>query len=158
MANVDIASILIRKRDNLIKIRDEIQNEANRQVQEIEEDLEGIRAALNTFNELAKDLVCPSCEGSGSIRYTDAAGSRDYKTCPACKGTGVNLDKEFPARRCGSCKHRPFEVEDEGGNNRLKFPDHRCPCYCAGDEWYSWMPDDDWFCANWERKEINPNA
>ena len=43
--------------------------------------------------------------------------------------------------RCKDCKHRE--------NREWDSP---CPCVCA-DSWYSWMPEDDWFCANGERKE-----
>lgn len=56
--------------------------------------------------------------------------------------------------RCKDCKHRPIrleEDEDEKGFN-LKFPDERCPCYCD-DGYYNWMPSDDWYCGNGERKE-----
>lgn len=43
--------------------------------------------------------------------------------------------------RCKDCKHR---------ENRSW--DSPCPCVCA-DSWYSWKPEDDWFCANGERRE-----
>lgn len=46
-----------------------------------------------------------------------------------------------PVVRCKDCKHRE--------NREWDSP---CPCVCA-DSWYSWMPEDDWFCANGERKE-----
>lgn len=55
--------------------------------------------------------------------------------------------------RCKDCKHRPRQVEENVGNRlNLEFPDYRCPCRCE-DGWYNWMPDDDWFCGNAERKE-----
>ncbi len=34
------------------------------------------------------DSICPSCDGTGSERYTDAAGSRDERDCKSCGGTG----------------------------------------------------------------------
>ena len=56
--------------------------------------------------------------------------------------------------RCKNCKHRPkepdFETYESGGD--IDFPDSKCPCKCSGDEYYSWYPEDDWFCANGERK------
>ena len=52
--------------------------------------------------------------------------------------------------RCKDCKHRPTGT---GANHDLEFPDDDCPCQCADDYWYSWMPKDDWFCADGERKE-----
>ena len=56
--------------------------------------------------------------------------------------------------RCKDCKHRPT-IDDEHRRNGsdLKFPTHKCPCECYGDRYYSWMPKDDWFCGNGERKE-----
>lgn len=55
--------------------------------------------------------------------------------------------------RCKDCKHRPRRIEENGGNRfNLEFPDYRCPCQCD-DPWYNWMPDDDWFCGNGERKD-----
>lgn len=50
--------------------------------------------------------------------------------------------------RCRNCKHRP---KGTGANHDLEFPDDLCPCSCE-DYWYSWKPDDDWFCANGERE------
>lgn len=55
--------------------------------------------------------------------------------------------------RCKDCKHKPT---GSGVNHDITFPeqDYRCPCRCE-DYWYSWIPDDDWFCANGERNEID---
>ena len=50
--------------------------------------------------------------------------------------------------RCKECKHRP----KYDGPNRVVFPDEVCPCQCD-DLYYNWMPSDDWFCADGERKE-----
>lgn len=49
--------------------------------------------------------------------------------------------------RCKECKHRP----KYDGPNRVVFPDGICPCQCD-DEYYNWMPSDDWFCPDGERK------
>lgn len=53
--------------------------------------------------------------------------------------------------RCKDCKHKPT---GSGVNHDITFPsqDYKCPCRCE-DSWYSWMPDDDWFCGNGERKD-----
>ena len=50
--------------------------------------------------------------------------------------------------RCKDCKHFP------AGTNRddLVFPDEICPCYCE-DFWYSWKPNDDFYCGKGERKD-----
>lgn len=54
-----------------------------------------------------------------------------------------------PVIRCKDCKHRPYVT---GENYRLEFPDEVCPCLCE-DYWYSWLPEDNWFCPKGERKE-----
>jgi hypothetical protein len=59
-----------------------------------------------------------------------------------------------PVVRCKECKHRPIDTGGHNYGQDLFFPDEDnvCPCQC-GDKWYSWMPGDDWFCANGERRE-----
>ena len=54
-----------------------------------------------------------------------------------------------PVVRCKDCRHRP---SGDGANHHIEFPDDVCPCQCD-DYWYSWMPKDDWYCANAERRE-----
>lgn len=51
--------------------------------------------------------------------------------------------------RCKDCIHRPTGT---GANHDLEFPDYVCPCQCE-DYYYSWMPKDEWFCKDGERKE-----
>lgn len=58
--------------------------------------------------------------------------------------------------RCKDCKHRPKEPNLETFENGfdIEFPEgSKCPCQCSGDEYYSWYPEDDWYCANGERKD-----
>ena len=56
---------------------------------------------------------------------------------------------------CKDCKHRPrrSNVDDEHEGFNLEFPDEKCPGLCDDDPWYNWMPRDDWYCGNGERKE-----
>lgn len=73
---------------------------------------------------------------------------KEYETFPYKGAT-----KEMPELiRCKDCKHRPtIDGEYEDGFD-INFPDMICPCQCE-DGWYNWMPKDDWYCANAERKE-----
>lgn len=58
-----------------------------------------------------------------------------------------------PVVRCKDCKHRPIDTSGHNYGPDLLFPDdYKCPCRCE-DSWYSWMPEDDWFCANGKRSE-----
>ena len=51
--------------------------------------------------------------------------------------------------RCKDCRYKPVGT---GCNHDLEFPVHyKCPCECD-DYWYSWMPKDDFFCGNGERR------
>lgn len=52
--------------------------------------------------------------------------------------------------RCKDCKHKPNRNAAE---HDIIFPDDKCPCQCE-DYWYSWIPRDDWYCGNAERKEV----
>ena len=54
--------------------------------------------------------------------------------------------------RCKDCKHRPVRPENCKSGFDLKFPDYECPFNCE-DPYYSWYPDDNWFCADGERIE-----
>lgn len=54
--------------------------------------------------------------------------------------------------RCADCKHRPTIEEPYENGFDIDFPDDVCPCQVE-DGWYSHMPDDNWFCADGERKE-----
>ena len=61
--------------------------------------------------------------------------------------------------RCKDCKHRP-EVKERKIYGRVeKYPvfpeDSICPACNTSDSYYSWIPDDDWFCADGEREVAN---
>lgn len=59
--------------------------------------------------------------------------------------------------RCKECRHRPIKEDADGENygSNLIGPtedDEICPCL-VDDGWYSWMPEDNFFCGYGERKE-----
>lgn len=61
---------------------------------------------------------------------------------------------------CKDCKHRPIPIDEKNPRGfNLIAPngetDYRCPCINGDDGYYSWMPDDDFFCANGERSFDN---
>ena len=58
----------------------------------------------------------------------------------------------MPVVRCKDCKHKPIDTGGKEYGEDLSFDDdYKCPCRCE-DPFYSWMPEDDWFCANGERR------
>lgn len=51
--------------------------------------------------------------------------------------------------RCRDCIHRGHYDEKL---HCVVYPDEKCPALCD-DPFYSWRPDDDWFCPNGETME-----
>ena len=99
----------------------------------------------------------------------------DNEILKAVQNVGVNVDKEELLKalqydrgqyqkgyddrdakivRCKDCKHRPVKPDDYETGFDLEFPDGKCPCQCD-DGYYSWYPNDNWFCANGERRTDN---
>ena len=57
---------------------------------------------------------------------------------------------------CQECKHRPIKEDADGENYGFNIiepndGDERCPCLVS-DGWYSWMPEDDFYCGYGERR------
>ena len=100
---------------------------------------------LISRTELLKEFrtICGPYTGDG----WDNAGVRSL----------IVRQKSVDAVRVVRCKNRKRFPVDEGdrttiGGFGLVFPDDECSCKCE-DGFYSWMPDDDWFCANGERRD-----
>ena len=66
----------------------------------------------------------------------------------------LSLPEARPIVYCKDCIHRPYEmVPGIRYGLTVESPDraYKCPCFCDGDGWYSYIPDDDFFCGNGER-------
>lgn len=62
---------------------------------------------------------------------------------------GKEMAKQPEIVRCKDCKHRGKWTS--GDFSYVEFPDgSKCPGQ-SEDPFYSWRPDDDWFCAEGER-------
>ena len=97
------------------------------------------------------DRICPICENPNyMILLGDFSKAYKYK-CMNCNRyfNDIDFEKEpiksmntkvdmVEVVRCKDCKHN-YKSE--------------CPCFCTGDPYYSWVPDDNWFCADGERQE-----
>lgn len=82
-------------------------------------------------------------------------------------GTAIEVEVEDASNedvvevvRCKDCKHRPVMVWSEVYDDfDVLAPvvdgkeDWRCPCLIEDDPYYSWSPNDNWFCGNGERRE-----
>ena len=85
-------------------------------------------------------------------RFTSVFAKYDWREICEMLNDAPTVDA-VPVVRCKDCIHKP-----RGTRNKydMEFPDEICPCQCD-DYWYSWMPYDDWFCANGERREDETN-
>jgi len=77
---------------------------------------------------------------------------------PDIMGNYALKEKPKELVRCKDCKHRPTVVEEKDSvgvmETYYEFPDDsKCPCQNTNDAYYSWCPDDDWFCADGERQD-----
>lgn len=97
--------------------------------------------------------VMDSIEKLISARYGWKTDARDeIQGLNAAYCAIIDLPSAEPVIRCKDCKHKPhIEGEFESGFD-IEFPDNNCPCQCE-DGWYNWIPKDDWYCANAERKD-----
>lgn len=75
---------------------------------------------------------------------------------------GVLCPRDIPSAdvvevvRCKDCKYKPKGYEDEQRGKYPIFPDSEnnpCPCNVVDDDWYSYMPEDDYFCGCGKRAE-----
>ena len=57
---------------------------------------------------------------------------------------------------CKECKHRPIKDDPDGADYGFNIVaptdgDDLCPCLVE-DGWYSWMPEDNFYCGRGERR------
>lgn len=90
---VPIVTTLAAKQSALRRRKREIQEDADRQIKEIDAELKNIEDALAAINKVAEDVLCSHCKGTGTSRRCDAAGQMEDVPCSACHGTGVRLHK-----------------------------------------------------------------
>ncbi len=105
-----------------------------------------------------KEKVIRGLECCGYSTFMDKCQECPYdgKDCfKRLKADALALLKaQEPRVRCKDCKHFPVDEGDKTwiGGFGLAFPDDKCPCKCE-DGFYSWMPEDDWYCADGERRD-----
>lgn len=79
------------------------------------------------------------------------ASFKPYVMLPAEKDNGATIGfVQRPLVFCKDCIHRG-KVATDLANGKvngflIRWPDEICPCNCD-DPFYSWLPDDDFFCA-----------
>ena len=96
------------------------------------------------------EYVWISNEPETSDGHYEHIGSLDkYKLKSNSEIVFLLKDKDIVL--CKECKHRTRSSEEDEIHHELEFPDHICPCRCE-DNWYSWKPEDDFFCRYGERE------
>ena len=121
----------------------------------------------SAFIEAKEKQYCQNCD-----RRKNSKGQVVYEIgdapCRAC-GIGYMLDdvEDFPAADvrpvvyCRDCIHRPYSTEPgKTSGFAVEAPDRecKCPCFNPDDGYYSWIPADDFFCADGERREGGTDA
>lgn len=110
------------------------------------------------FVKKNREWYCEQCEKRkgmkrGRLRFVYEIGGAP---CRACDVDDVISDiEDFPAAdvvpvvRCKDCKYKPTAPDGITHGLQVEFPDkwaNRCLCLCE-DGWYSWVPDDNFFCG-----------
>lgn len=85
----DIVSALVKKKARFAEAKRKIQEEAKRQCDELDVEIAKVDQALDTINSTLAPYICPACHGTGEESFTDAAGSRDTRSCTKCGGSGI---------------------------------------------------------------------
>ena len=84
----------------------------------------------------------------GYVIQNDAQSARIINEIPAADVQAVVY--------CKDCIHRPYSTEPgKTSGFAVEAPDRecKCPCFNPDDGYYSWIPADDFFCADGERCE-----
>jgi hypothetical protein len=115
-----------------------------------------------------QEFRCKDCDRrkgmkNGKIRFCYEMGDAPCRACDIGDTIDYFLEEDIlptidavQVVRCKDCKHRPKEPNFKTYENGfdIEFPDSKCPCKCSGDEYYSWYPEDDWFCADGRRRDV----
>ena len=83
------------------------------------------------------------------------AEAKAFVMIPYTRDKGMTIEFKFkPLVMCRDCVHRPIQTKPPKTYGfSIEFPEgSKCPCQCA-DGYYSWYPEDHWFCASGESKE-----
>ena len=83
--------ILGMRRRKLVDQKLRLQRDYERQVKDIDEEIGQIDTAFKLINQITIPYHCKACGGTGQRVVTDAAGSREERTCEKCKGTGFDI-------------------------------------------------------------------
>lgn len=108
------------------------------------DDLINRQSAIDALNEVSEHYTEKGREWHPHVNFMIDA----IKELPPAQPTADVVE----VVRCKDCQHHPIDTGTNNYGHELEFPDKVCPCL-IGDNWYSWMPGDNWFCADGERKE-----
>lgn len=97
-------------------------------------------------------IAIPNFSPKDGLYQIDKKRIHKYKA----KGGTVRVYDIIDIVTCGECKHRPIKDDSDGADYGFNIVeptdrDDVCP-YIVEDGWYSWMPEDNFFCAFGERR------
>ena len=99
-------------------------------------------------------IAIPNFSPKDGLYQIDKGRIHKYKA----KGGTVRVYDliEIDLVRCGECKHRPIKDDPDRANYGFNIieptdGDDICPCL-VDDGWYSWMPEDNFYCGRGERR------
>lgn len=105
--------------------------------------------------ELCEAVANVICDGN---TYAIKMSKEERENLPYLSGMKVSREIHIdPLVTCGECKHKPIKHDPEGDDFgfNLVSPngyDNLCPCLNTDDGFYSYMPEDNFFCAYGERR------
>lgn len=97
----------------------------------------------------AVSAFCGNCEATDLCRQLGEP-CEEVKRINAIPAADV-----IPVVRCKDCKYKPTAPDGITYGLQVEFPDkwsNLCPCLCE-DGWYSWVSDDNFFCAYGAKRE-----
>lgn len=86
---IDVMMALAKRKERLIARRREAFSAYQRETDAIDAELKDVDSAIQKVNEAIKDYLCPACNGTGEMRFCDAAGQMESIFCTECHGTGI---------------------------------------------------------------------
>jgi len=111
--------------------------------------IEAVNMAIDALENLPSAQQCMTATSNTMVG--------DTVKIPVMDGTTERLPSaEQEIIRCKDCKHKPhtsnkYDYDNGDCGFEIIFPDYRCPCRCE-DEYYNYIPDDDWYCGNAQRR------
>lgn len=96
------------------------------------------------------DVLLNNTDGMEHVKYSQEYGH----VVPVCDIVYAPTVDAVEVVRCKDCKHRGYIVKDRRGYEWIEYEEtSHCPLQCYDDDYYNRLSEDDFFCADGERRE-----